>query len=202
MSDHAGLRGGSGLVTRRTALLLALGSLPLVAAAGCASPSAPTAGPTGTATQSGTPAPTSTTGPTGATASTPAATEFLALVRSVSAGPPANVELSPVEMLIGDEAIAQAKKDGSDVVEQDENGNDFIPNDYYLRPLDPTQRRYPLAPTCEIKVVAPEEDTVEPIRTVSPEGLAALVATYQPLMEVRLDAVGAEVISLTEVYLP
>ena len=85
---------------------------------------------------------------------------------------------------------------------KDENGNDFIPNDYYLRKPDPSRRRpYPLAASCVIRVL-PEDGTVEPIRTITPAELAGLVAGYPRLMQVQLDAAGAEVTALTEVYLP
>lgn len=112
------------------------------------------------------------------------------------------VEVTPVEMLVGDEAIAQAREDNSPALETDEDGKDFLPNDYYLHVFDASQRRtLPLSPTCVITVV-PEDGSLETDRTVTPAELAEIVAVYERLMEVGLNATGTEITSLTEVYLP
>lgn len=113
----------------------------------------------------------------------------------------ATVGLDPVEMLIGDEAVAAAKEDGSPVVEIGPDGEEFIPNDYYLRNPEVEEVVYPLAPDALI-LLMPTEGGSEPTRTASPADLADLDAERPRLVSVTFDPAGEVVTSVTEFYLP
>lgn len=121
----------------------------------------PTAMPTGVPTDTPTLAPTET--PTNAPTEaptpvpTPAAETRLAFATAVGLGDGPGgadtVTLDYVEMYTGAEAIAKAKEDGSDIVETDEFGNEYIPNDYYIRNNNPMLRTFPFDPACQVRMV-------------------------------------------------
>jgi hypothetical protein len=63
-----------------------------------------------------------------------------------------SVRLAPI--FTGDEAIAQAKVDGhSEYVEVDENGNEYIPNDFYISDVNNEILKLAVANACSIRVI-------------------------------------------------
>lgn len=126
----------------------------------------------------------------------------MAFVVSVSKKSPFEIELDPVEILFGDEAIARAKQDKSPVLEKDEDGNDFIPNDYYIPDPDPADRvKHPLTDDGVILVIPPDGG-VEATQNVSPDKLRKLLPLRPHLMQVTMDSSGSQIAELKEYYLP
>ena len=118
---------------------------------------------------------------------------------SVTIGATTQVEIDYVAMYTGDEAIEKALEDGSDVVEMDEHGDYYIPNDYYIRNNNPVLRTFPLANDCEVYMIpplgGPEADLM-----VSFEELRDAVLERQRLMNVVVFE--GFVVLLEEFYLP
>lgn len=135
---------------------------------------APTSAPTDPPTAAPTEAPTPTPVPSPTPVPTPATETRLAYATAVGLGDGPGgadtVTLDYVEMYTGAEAIAKAKEDGSDIVEIDEFGNEYIPNDYYIRNNNPMLRTFPFDPACQVRMVglmgpdAMEEVTVAEFR--------------------------------------
>jgi len=136
--------------------------------------SVPTEPPTEPPTEAPTAAPTPTPVPSPTPVPTPATETRLAYATAVGLGDGPGgadtVTLDYVEMYTGAEAIAKAKEDGSDIVEIDEFGNEYIPNDYYIRNNNPMLRTFPFDPACQVRMVglmgpdAMEEVTVAEFR--------------------------------------
>ena len=189
MSDtHPWLSGKR--IGRRT-LLGSLASLAVVATAACAqkppgSTTKPTPSPSESPTDAATPEPEPDQG---------ADRIELVLVRSVSDSSPTEVEYDPVTLYFGDEAIAQAKAAGSDVVEVDEDGNEYIPNDYFITESDPSKRKkMPLAEDALIEAIPPEAGTPT---IPSPEEFR--IRDRAPvLMEISFNSDGSQITELSE----
>ena len=102
-------------------------------------------------------------------------------------------------MYCGAEAIGKAKEDGSDVVEIDEEGHEYIPNDYYIRNNNPLIRTFELAPDCEILMI-PEMGGPDATLVCDFDDLHDAVAEHRRFMEIEV--VNGMVESITEFYLP
>jgi hypothetical protein len=196
MSDtHPWLSGKR--IGRRT-LLGSLASLAVVATAACAqkppgSTTKPTPSPSESPTDAATPEPEPDQG---------ADRIELVLVRSVSDSSPTEVEYDPVTLYFGDEAIAQAKAAGSDVVEVDEDGNEYIPNDYFITESDPSKRKkMPLAEDALIEAIPPEAGT-PPNDPVSVSEFRILVTERPVLMEISFNSDGSQITELSEFFVP
>lgn len=126
----------------------------------------------------------------------------LAIIVSVSDETPAQIEYDPVTLYYGDEAIEQAKADGSNIVEVDEEGNEYIPNDYYIPEADPALRKtLPLSTDAEIEAISPETGA-PPNEPITVDELRILVTERPAIMTITLDDDESQVIGLSEYYLP
>lgn len=184
---------GQPILTRRSALLLPLAA-GLMGIASCAThPPEPTSSPR---------PPTSE--PPEEPDPTPDTTESrLAFVVAVSKKTPVEIEIDPVEMLFDDEAIARAKKDKSDAVVKDEDGNDYIPNDYYIPTPDPTNReRHPFAADGVIMIIPIDGSSTESTQEVTLDELRKGITERPFLMNITIDPVSSEITEMTEQYLP
>lgn len=118
---------------------------------------------------------------------------------SVTIGTTTQIAIDYVAMYTGAEAIEKALEDGSDVVETDEHGHHYIPNDYYIRNNNPMLRTFPLADDCEVYMIpplgGPDADLM-----VSFEELRDAVLERHRLMTVVVHQ--GVVVLLEEFYLP
>jgi hypothetical protein len=193
--------------------LIMLLALVLVFIAGCTLQTTPAA-TTGTTTAAATTAST-TTATSDTSAATAAATTTTTATEATTTGvtetrlgyvvatssevPVRTIDIDYVEMYSGAEAIAKALEDGSDVVEIDEDGHAYIPNDYYIRNNNPLIRTFALAPGCVIKMV-PEMGGPEATQDCTFAELHAAVLARRRFMEVQV--VNGLVERITEFYLP
>ena len=106
------------------------------------------------------------------------------------------IKIDYVTMYTGDDAIQQALNDNADVVEQDENGDYYIPNDYYIQNTNTKIRTFPLDPACAITVCDSEDPSVS--KNITFSELQLLSST--PLMHV--DVQNGVVVSMNQQYLP
>ncbi len=126
----------------------------------------------------------------------------LAIVVSVSKGSPIQIEYDPVTLYYGDEAVERAKADGSDVVEVDEDGNEYIPNDYYIPEADPSKRKkLPLSPDAEIEAISPDIGA-PPNEPITVDELRVLVTERPAIMTMTMDEDESQITGLSEYYLP
>jgi hypothetical protein len=165
---------------------------------------APTEGTTtavATAATETTSAPTeATTTSTTASPTTTGVTETrLGYVIGTSTSGPQTIDIDYVEMYSGDVAIVKAKEDGSDVVEIDEEGHEYIPNDYYIRNNNPLIRTFELASDCEILMI-PEMYGPDATLVCDFDYLHNAVDDHRRLMEVEV--VNGLVKKITEFYVP
>jgi len=107
------------------------------------------------------------------------------------------IKIDYVDMYTGDEAIAKALADGSNLVETDENGIQFIPNDYYIRNINKLIRTFPLSTGCTIDLLDHNDPSVTINATFS--DLQARL-NEEPLMHINV--VNGSVVSMTQQYLP
>ena len=64
------------------------------------------------------------------------------------------ISVQPAKIYMGEEAIAQAKADGNaDLIEIDENGVEYIPNDYYISDTNKEIVVLPVQNDCSIRVI-------------------------------------------------
>jgi hypothetical protein len=175
------------------------------AAATTASATAATSAPTSmSTTTAATTLPTATVPTTDATttgATTTGVTETRLgyVVATSSELPLLTIDIDYVEMYTGAEAIAKALEDGSDIVEVDEDGHSYIPNDYYIRNNNPLIRTFAVTPTCVIKMI-PEMGGPEATQVITFAELQAAVAVRHRFMEIEV--VAGQVVRMTEFYLP
>jgi hypothetical protein len=158
--------------------------------------SAPTTSTTTAATTAGTTASVvETTAPT-----TTGVTEIrLGFVESASSSGLQVIEIDYVEMYSGAEAIEKALEDDSPVVEVDEDGHQFIANDYYIRNNNAKMRTFELSPDCIIRMI-PDMGGPEPSLIASYAELRTALAERKRLMEIEV--VNGLVENMVEVYLP
>ncbi len=167
----------------------------------------PTAVVTPTATATSTAAPTTTAAQTetttAAATTTTAATGVtenrMGYVVDTSSGAPDTIDIDYVEMYFGAEAIAKAKEDSSDIIETDEDGKEYIPNDYYIRNNNPRIRTFELAAACVIHMI-PEMGGPDATQACDFDDLRDAVADQKRLMEIEV--VDGRVNKMTEVYVP
>ncbi|MFZ5974745.1 MAG: hypothetical protein ACOYU3_04975 [Bacillota bacterium] len=105
------------------------------------------------------------------------------------------IRIDYVEMYTGDEAIQKALSDHSSVVEKDENGNYYIPNDYYIRNVNSKLRTFPLRAGCTITVYVPDNPLSTKKITFS-----QFKALSDPLMHVNIK--NGSVVSMKQQYVP
>ena len=96
--------------------------------------------------------------------SPPTGEVFLGFLTAVSIEEPITIQIDYVELFSGSQAIQKALEDGSNLVEIDENGERFIPNDYYIRNNNPLIRSFTLADSCEILLLDYEGSSIAPDR--------------------------------------
>jgi hypothetical protein len=124
---------------------------------------------------------------------------FVVATVAASAGGSPGIKIDYVEMFTGAQALAKAHEDGADVIEIDENGHEYIPNDYYIRNNNAQLRTLPLAASCVIKLVDNSIDATG-MRTVSFNEFSQETLEYHRLMYVTL--ANGIVQSMSEQYLP
>lgn len=204
---------------RRIAALALVLSLVAAVAAAClpgATPTAtptPTAGatPTAAATPEATATPdaaattaaeaTPTSAPTAEPTPTPVVEERMGyLLQTLESGGTQSIRIDYVEMYTGAEAVAKAKEDGSPVVEVDDGGHEYIPNDYYIRNNNPLVRTLPLAVGCVILLVDMSGGPVASVETDF-AGLTAALADHPRILLVIGLADGV-VTEIEEFYVP
>lgn len=173
-----------------------------VATTSATSSAATTTVPTTTAattTAATTTAPTTTATTTAAT-TTGVTEQRMGFVISASSTGTRSIRIDYVEFYTGDEAIAKAREDGSDVVYFDPAlGSYVIDNDYYIRNNNPLIRTFPLASGCLIKML-PETGGSDPTDTVSYAELRTRLAERKRLMIINV--VNGSVTWMEEFYTP
>ncbi len=125
----------------------------------------------------------------------------LAFIVSVSTTTPAVVQADYVEIYFGDEAVALARQDNYPLLEKDEKGEDYLPNDYYLRNNNKKLRELTLAPDCIIEIL-PAEGGAEATDIITAAELRDFVESQKRLMELHFDNSGKKLIALTEYFVP
>jgi len=172
------------------------GTTPTAAAAATTTAAAPTsAASTTTAnlTETTTAAMTTTAAAAGVTENR------IGFVVDTSSGEPHTIDIDYVEMYFGAEAIAKAKEDGSDIIETDEDGKEFIPNDYYIRNNNPRIRTFEPAADCVIHMI-PEMGGPDATLNCDFQDLHDAVADHKRLMQIEV--VDGRVQKMTEIYTP
>jgi len=165
-----------------------------------------TTSPTTTAATTTTPTttqPTTTAPTTTAESTTPETTAVsetrMGYIVSVSSSGTETITIDYIEMYFGDEAVVKALEDNSDVVETDENGDYFIPNDFYIRNNNPRLRTFPMAPGYAIMML-PASGGPDATDSVTFARLRSLVQEYKRLTEIRV--VLGNVVTIEEIYIP
>ena len=190
---------------KKTILAVLLSILMAAVLGACTQPAAtaeatPSAAPSATVTPmppAESASPSATPGATGPTSTPGGVTENRLgnVTDAYSSGGTNYIKIDYVDMYTGDEAIAKALADGSNVVETDENGNQYIPNDYYIRNVNTKVRTFPLGPGCTIGVF----DQGDPNASLSIT-FTQFQSLDDPLMHVNV--VGGTVVTMTQQYLP
>lgn len=151
----------------------------------------PTLSPTTQPTASPTPMPSITVKPSGVTE------KKLGFVTDAYTKNGVNyIKIDYVDMYTGNQAIQQALKDNSNWVEQDEHGNYYIPNDYYIRNANNKIRTFPLDPNCIIRI-CDENDPSNLMKSIS---FGVFKSLSDQLMHV--DVQNGVVVSMSQQYLP
>ncbi len=128
--------------------------------------------------------------------------QYLGFVRGTKAATSNNggtIIIDYVEMYTGDEAIEKALEDDSDVVETDEHGKKYIPNDYYIRNNNPRLRVYDLTRNCKIQMVN-MDGASDHLTTVTFKKFVSMNEDYQRLMHITLK--NGMITAMKEQYLP
>lgn len=128
--------------------------------------------------------------------------QYLGFVRGTKAATGNNggtIIIDYVEMYSGDEAIKKALEDDSDVVETDEHGKKYIPNDYYIRNNNPRLRVYDLTRNCKIQMVN-MDGASDHLTTVTFKKFVSMNEDYQRLMHITLK--NGMITAMKEQYLP
>lgn len=185
-----------------------LESVPSTVATTLAASSAATAtAPTTTAATTAAPTTTvpvttaaTTTAITTAATTTGVTEQRMGFVISASSTGARSIRIDYVEFYTGDEAIAKAREDGSDVVYFDPAlGRYVIDNDYYIRNNNPLIRTFPLAAGCRIRML-PETGGSEPTETVTYAELRTRLTERKRLMIINV--VTGSCTWMDEFYLP
>lgn len=106
------------------------------------------------------------------------------------------IKVDYVDIYSGQEAITKALADGSDIVEKDEDGKYYIPNDYYIRNVNPQLRTFQLTSVCEIKLL---DEGVE-LKSATFAELISAVDSWKRLA--TLEVLDGNVYSIEEIYTP
>ncbi len=106
------------------------------------------------------------------------------------------ITIDYVDMFGGEEAIKQAKADKSSVLEKDEDGKYFIPNDYYIRNVNTLLRTFKIAANCKIELLGDGVET----HSATFAQLTQAVKTTKRLVNITL--VNNEITSITEYFVP
>lgn len=113
-----------------------------------------------------------------------------------------SVQLAKIYM--GEEAIAQAKADGNaDLIEIDENGVEFIPNDYYINDANKEVIVLPVQKDCSIRVIphgGPDLTSEDYCVDGTLQNLADNAAEYQRFATITVK--DGQVSYVGEFYLP
>lgn len=125
----------------------------------------------------------------------------LAFIVSVSTSSPVTVQADYVEIYFDAEAVALAQQDNYPLLEKDEAGKYYLPNDYYLRNNNAKLRSLALSPDCLIEVLPPEGGA-EATEVITAAELRGFVEIEKRLMELHFDKSGTRLIGLTEFFLP
>jgi cytoskeletal protein RodZ len=125
----------------------------------------------------------------------------LAFIVSVSTNTPVTVQADYVEIYFDAEAVALAQQDNYPLLEKDEAGEYYLPNDYYLRNNNTKLRSLTLSPDCLIEVLPPEGGA-EATEVITAAELRGFVEVEKRLMELHFDKSGTRLIGLTEYFLP
>lgn len=164
-----------------------------------------TAKTTGTAAASltSTPSPSPTAAPAIADGS------YNAYISAVSqtapdAGSQGTITVRIAQIYSGAEAIAQAKADGhADFIETDEDGNEYIPNDYYISDTSTKSLVLPVLKSCSIRVIPPDgpvADSDDYCVDGTMQNLADDTAEYEQFASITVS--GGSVSMIGEFYLP
>lgn len=171
----------------------------------------PTAAPTATPTPTpkptkapATPTPTPTPTPEGQLADG----EYTVYVTAVDDTPPdadtqGIITVRRAEIYSGAEAIAKAKEEGhANYVETDENGVEYIPNDYYISNTDQTLYTINVSNSCSIRVFS--EDGFSNGDDMCVDGtiwyLKQEVDSYERFATIQVD--GGQAMLIRQFYLP
>lgn len=124
----------------------------------------------------------------------------MGFVVSTSASGTQKITIDYIEFYTGDEAIAKALEDGSDVVYFDPVlGRYMIDNDYYIRNNNSLLRTFPLAPGCLIRML-PEYGGPDAEEVVSFSTLRVRVLERKRLMTINV--VSGAVTWMEEFFVP
>jgi|GEM_PF-3381989 len=106
------------------------------------------------------------------------------------------ITIDYVDIYSGDEAIKKAREDGSDIVEKDEDGKYFIPNDYYIRNVNSQLRTFQMASVYKIQLLNEGAD----LQGASFTELISAVKERKRLVSIKLNSNVVE--SIIEIYVP
>ena len=106
------------------------------------------------------------------------------------------ITIDYVDMYGGDEAIQKAKEDKSTILEKDEDGKYYIPNDYYIRNVNTLLRTFKMASTYKIELLG---DGVE-LKSATFTQFVAAVKTRKRLVTITFN--NGDISSISEVYVP
>ncbi len=171
--------------------------------------STPTPTPTSTPTPKPTKAPaTPTPTPTPTPEGQMADGEYTVYITAVDDKAPdadtqGTVTVRRAEIYSGAEAIAKAKEDGhADYVETDENGVEYIPNDYYISDKSQTEYTIRVSNSCSIRVFS--EDGFSNGDDMCVDGtiwyLKQEVDSYERFATIQVD--GGQAMLIRQFYLP
>ena len=114
------------------------------------------------------------------------------------------ISVQPANIYMGEEAIAQAKADGNaDLIEIDENGVEYIPNDYYISDSNKEVVVLPVNKNCSIRVIphdGPDATSEDYCVDGTLQNLADDAAEYQRFATITVT--GGQVSYAGEYYLP
>jgi len=114
------------------------------------------------------------------------------------------ISVQPAKIYMGEEAIAQAKADGNaDLIEIDENGVEYIPNDYYISDSNKEVVVLPVNKNCSIRVIphdGPDATSEDYCVDGTLQNLADDAAEYQRFATITVT--GGQVSYAGEYYLP
>lgn len=114
------------------------------------------------------------------------------------------ISVQPAKIYMGEEAITQAKADGNaDLIEIDENGVEYIPNDYYISDSNKEVVVLPVQKGCSIRVIphdGPDATSEDYCVDGTLQNLADDAAEYQRFATISVT--DGQVSYVGEFYLP